>query len=339
MNSTILVTGGTGLTGSHLLFELTKQGNRVKATKRIGSSVEFVKNIFTLYSSNVNTQFELIDWVDVDLLDYSSLLEATFGVETVYHTGAVVSFNPKDSSSISETNVRGTSNVVDACVQNKVKTLCHVSSIAALGEANGQGVIDELCQWEKSKGRSAYAKSKFFGELEVWRGVEQGLRVIIVNPSVILGPGRWTSGSGQLFSRISKGMPFYTTGTTGYVDVRDVARAMVLLASDTTIINERFILNSENITYKEIFADIAKSSGGKAPRIAIKPWMINLVWPAIKFIGIIIGKGSAISRENIRSSFNHSYFSSEKIKTRLNFKFIPISESVSFIGTIYKKGF
>lgn len=333
-----LVTGGTGLTGSHLLFELTKKGNRIRATKRCGSSTDFVKKIFSLYTSNVNEQFDLIDWIEADLLDYNSLLDATLGVDTVFHTGAIVSFNSNDSSLISLTNVNGTANVVDACLQNNVTKLVHVSSIAALGEPNEKGIIDENCPWTKSKGQSAYAKSKFQGEMEVWRGAEQGLHVVIVNPSVILGPGRWETGSGQLFSRISKGMPFYTNGISGYVDVRDVAKAMVLLADDNSIKNERFVLNSQNLTYKEVFTNIANSTDGKPPRFIIKPWIITMVWPLIKFFGILVGKGSAISRENIMSAFSKTYYSSDKIKNRLQFEFIPIADSISFIGKAFKNG-
>ena len=165
----ILVTGGTGLTGSHLLYELTKQGSRVRATKRLSSSIDFVRSVFILYTPNPDDLLRLIEWIEVDLLDYAALKDATKDVETVYHTGAVVSFNPKDAQSISETNIRGTANVVDACVQNGVKTLCHVSSIASLGEPNEQGIVDESCIWTKTKGKSAYAKSKFYGEMEVWR--------------------------------------------------------------------------------------------------------------------------------------------------------------------------
>jgi len=334
-----LVTGGTGLTGSHLLFELTKKGQRIRATKRNGSSVDFVKKIFALYTSDINPQIDLIEWVDADILDFSSMLLATTGIDTVYHSGAVVSFNTSDSNSITETNVKGTANVVDACLQNKVKTLCHVSSIAALGESNDNGIVDESSHWTKSKGQSVYAKSKFYGELEVWRGAEEGLRVVIVNPSVILGPGRWSTGSGQLFNRVSKGMPFFTDGVTGYVDVRDVARAMVVLTNDASINNERFVLNSENLSYKEVFTLIANSTGGKPPRFIIKPWVIDLVWPIVKIGGAVVGKGSVISRENLRSAFNKTYYSSEKIKTRLKFQFTPISESISFVGKVFKSGF
>lgn len=333
----IFVTGGTGLTGSHLLFELAQKGYNIRAIKRANSSVDFVRKIFSLYASTIDDLFNNIEWVDADLLDYPTLLEATKDIETVYHTAAIVSFNPNDAISISETNIRGTANLVDACVQNGVKTLCHVSSIASLGEPNEQGVIDESCLWTKSKGKSAYAKSKFYGEMEVWRGAEQGLRVIIVNPSIILGPGRWNSGSGQLISRIYKGMPFYTEGVTGYVDVRDVAKALMFLSENKEINNERFILNSQNLSYKEVFTEIAQSLQRKPPYIEIKPWMIKIAYPIIKVLGAIIGKGSAISKENLNSTFSKTFYSSEKIKTRIGFNFIPISDTIKLIGQVYQQ--
>lgn len=332
----ILVTGGTGLTGSHLLFELAKQGHSIRAIKRPTSSVDFVRKVFFLYASNPDDLLKNIEWIDADLLDYTSIVNATKQVDTVYHTGAIVSFNPKDAASIAETNVRGTANIVDACVQNGVKTLCHVSSIATLGESNEHGVVDELCIWAKTKGKNAYAKSKFFGEMEVWRGAEQGLRVIIVNPSVILGPGRWDSGSGQLFKRVSQGMPLYTHGVTGYVDVRDVVGAMVQLTNRDDIKNERFIINSENLSYRDLFSLIASSIDKKSPTIELKPWMIKLIFPFIKFFGFIGGKGAAISRENLTSVFSTTKYSSNKLTTLTNIKLIPIADSIRFIGDVFQ---
>ena len=334
----ILVTGGTGLTGSHLLFELTSKGNKVRATKRLGSSIEFVHKVFALYTNNSDTLFNQIEWVDVELVDFQSVLEATRNVDTVFHTGAIVSFNPKDSNSIRETNIKGTANVVDACIENGVKTLCHISSIASLGEPNQQGVIDEYCNWTKSKGQSQYAKSKFYGEMEVWRGAEQGLRIVIVNPSVILGPGRWNSGSGQLFSRVSKGMPFFMSGVNGYVDVRDVAKALVLLNDNKDIVNERFILNSENLSFKELFTLMAQGLGKKGPTIEIKPWIVSIAYPFIKLGGMLVGKGTTVSRSNLRSAFSKTYYSSEKVKKAIGFEFIPIADSIGFISKTYQEG-
>jgi len=334
----ILVTGGTGLTGSHLLFELTSRGEKVRATKRSGSSVDFVRKVFALYSNNPNILFDQIEWIDVELIDYRSVLDATRAVDTVFHTGAVVSFNPKDADSIRETNIKGTANVVDACIENGVKTLCHISSIASLGEPNQQGIIDENCNWTKSKGQSQYAKSKFHGEMEVWRGAEQGLRVVIVNPSVILGPGRWNSGSGQLFRRISKGMPFFTSGVNGYVDVRDVAKTLVLLNDNKEIVNERFILNSENLSFKELFTLMAQGLGKRVPAIEIKSWIVSIAYPFIKLAGMIVGKGTAVSRSNLRSAFSKTYYSSEKVKKAIGFKFIPIADSIRFVSKIYQDG-
>ena len=174
--------------------------------------------------------------------------------------------------------------------------------------------------------------------MEVWRGAEMGLRVIIVNPSVILGPGRWNSGSGQLFTRISKGMPFYTNGVTGYVDVRDVVKAMVLLTENQSISNERFILNSQNISYQEAFSLIATSIGKKAPRYQMKPWLVDIFYPLASLLGFLIGKGAVISRENLNSAFKKTVYSADKINQTIGFQFIPISESIDFIGKIYCKG-
>lgn len=322
----ILVTGATGLVGAHLLYELCSRGQRVRATRRANSNTNFVKWVFKLYTDNVSELFELIEWVDAEVLDYQSLLNATNGVSIVFHTAATVSFSPSQEQNILATNIRGTANVVDACLENGVKTLCHVSSIAALGDRNNNGIIDEECKWQKSKGQSAYARSKFLGENEVWRGYEQGLRVIVVNPSVILGPGRWNSGSGQLFSMVSKGMPFYTDGVTGYVDARDVAKAMVFLTLDTEVNGKRFILNSENLSFKDLFSLIAAVSHKRKPFIRIPETLIHIIYPLI-FI-VTMGK---VSKANLKSAFTKSYYSADKIQA-LGFTFTPIAQTIQLMA-------
>lgn len=331
----ILVTGGTGLVGSHLLVELAQKGERIRAIKRTSSSTGFVSWVFGLYCPSPNQLLNLIDWVDADLTDYQSLLSVTEGVDTVFHAGAVVSFNPSQASSMNTTNILGTADLIDACLVNGVKNFCHVSSVATLGDANGLGVVDESCKWTKSKNQSSYAKSKFLGENEVWRGSEHGLRVIIVNPSVILGPGRWGSGSGQLFKQVKKFMPFYTEGVTGYVDVRDVARAMVLLTENQQIAGERFVLSSQNLSYRAVFSTMAKKLHKKPPRIKIGPGIVNTVYPFIFTVGLITGKGNAISKSNLKAAFSKTYYSAHKITEKLGFNFTPIEETIDFVARIY----
>lgn len=328
----ILLTGATGLVGAHLLYEICGRGYSVRATRRANSNTNFVKWVFALYTDNVDELFSKIEWVEAEVLDYQSLLEATRGVSIVFHTAATVSFSPAQEQAILATNVRGTANVVDACLENGVKTLCHVSSIAALGDKNDKGIVDESCKWQKSKGQSAYARSKYLGENEVWRGFEQGLRVIVVNPSVILGPGRWDSGSGQLFSIASKGFPFYTDGVTGYVDVRDVAKAMVFLTLDTDVNGERFVLNSQNLSFKELFSLIAEASKKRRPFIRIPEALILALYPLIYII-----TAGRISKENLRSAFTKTQYSSDKIKG-LGFTFIPIDQTVRLMAEAKKKG-
>ncbi len=327
----ILVTGATGLVGSHLLYELCSRGLKIKATRRLNSNINFVKWVFSLYTDKPSELLKQIEWVDAEVTNYQSLIEATKGVDTVFHTAATVSFSPSDAQRILTTNVFGTANLVDACLENGVKALCHVSSIAALGDKNEQGYIDETCKWQKSKGQSAYARSKFMGENEAWRGYEQGLRVVIVNPSVILGPGRWDSGSGQLFKAVAKGLPFYTEGVTGYVDVRDVARAMAFLTLDTNINGERFVLNSQNLNFLELFSMIAESTGRKKPFIRIPETLINILYPFI----YLFTRGK-VSKANLKSVFSKSFYNSEKINN-LGFKFTPIWETVKFMAECWRR--
>lgn len=336
MAQKVLVTGGTGLVGAHLLYELVRKGYSVKATKRSSSNLKFAEWVFGLYSSNPGELFKKVEWVEADMLDYSSVQEATRGIDTVFHTSAVVSFNPYRAKAIISNNVAGTANIVDACLENGVKTLCHISSIAALGDTNAQGFIDENCKWSSSKGQGAYALSKFLSENEVWRGKEHGLRVIVVNPSVILGPGRWDSGSGQLFKQASKGQPFYTEGISGFVDVRDVAKAMVVLSENDEISNDRFVLNAENVSYKQLFTIIAEEIGKKAPYIKIPRTLIKAVSPIVYLVGIITGAGGKTLVKSTDAAFSKTNYSSEKIKKAINFQFIPVSETVDFITKVFK---
>jgi dihydroflavonol-4-reductase len=323
----ILVTGGTGLVGSHLLFELTNQGKSVRALKRETSNLGIIEKLFNAYSHSPQKQLNLIEWIEGDVEDYASILDALEGVDEVYHCAAMVSFAKKDSVKMLEVNVNGTANIVDACLEVGVKKFCHVSSIASLGSANADNVVNEESPWGKSKEKSGYAISKFRSEMEVWRGIELGLNSVIVNPSVIIGPCSWESGSGLYFSTVAKGFPFYTLGATGYVDVRDVVKSMLQLM-DKNVFGKRYVLNSENITHKEAFSLIALAMGKKPPSIKVPPLMTKMVWPMAWFVSLFTRKAPAITKDTARSAHSKTYYSSELIHKELGIEFIPISEAI-----------
>ncbi len=336
----IFVTGGTGLVGTHLLFELTNSGQKVKALKRKNSNLQQVLTTFSRYSEKPQELFNQIEWVDGDILDYFQLERILEGVTEIYHCAAIVSFRSSERETMIHNNVEGTANLVNAAIENGVKKICHVSSIAALGRLqNGEPVTEET-NWIPSKKVSGYSESKFFSEAEIWRGIEEGLDAIIVNPSIILGPANWNSGSAKLFKTIWDGMPFYTRGVTGYVDVRDVVRSMVQLMNSEvfeTAKNQRYILNSENISFRELFSQIADTLEKPRPKYFSSNFLLGIVWRAAVFAGWLTRKPSAITRETVASSNEINRFDGSKITRLFNFQYIPISTSVKQTADFLKK--
>jgi len=323
----ILVTGGTGLVGTRLLFDLVSGGKQVRAIKRNSSSLAMLEKIFHLLSEEAEELLAKIEWVDGDVQDYLSLESAIQGIEQVYHCAAVVSFDPKDKPMMMGINVDGTANVVNAALAAGIRKMCFVSSVAALGRAEENIMIDENGDWSDSKENSAYAKSKYAAEREVWRGVAEGLNAVIVNPSIIIGPGDPQKSSAKLLATAMKGNPFYTEGVNAFVDVRDVSRTMIRLM-ESDIINERFIINQGNYSYRHIFNLMAECFEKKQPRIEIKPWMFEILWRMDKFRSLISGTAPLITRETARTSSKRYLYSNEKIRKALNFEFIPIADSI-----------
>ena len=325
----ILVTGGTGLVGSHLLYDLVSNGKKVRALKRKNSNVDLVRTTFGYYSENPDALFDSIEWFDGDMLDPFSLENALVGVEDVYHSAALVSFRKEDRKSMQDINVEGTRNLVNACLDTKIRKFCMVSSVAALGSPEeGEDTVTETSPWSPEEKRSGYSISKFASELEVWRGIQEGLNAVIVNPSIILGPGQWDKGSSLLFSTVAKGLKYYTKGITGYVDVRDVSRSMIELM-DSEIKNERFIINGENCSYEFIFRTIAKYLGITGPTKYATPRMTEIGWRLAYLKKIFLFKKSGFTKETARAAHNVKYFSNQKIKERLNFEFTPIEKSIA----------
>ncbi|MFA8435991.1 MAG: NAD-dependent epimerase/dehydratase family protein [Marinifilaceae bacterium] len=324
----ILVTGGTGLVGSHILYDLLKSGKKVRALKRKTSKLELVRTTFGYYSTNADQLFELIEWVDGDMLDIFSLEEALRGIDQVYHAAALVSFKDSDHRKMLDINVEGTRNLVNVCLEKKIEKFGFVSSIAALGSPEeGENTVTETTAWSPEDNRSGYSISKFQSELEVWRGVEEGLQAIVVNPSIILGPGQWEKGSSKLFSTVANGLKYFTKGITGYVDVRDVSRAMIQLM-ESDIVNERYILNGEDLSYEYIFKTIARAMNIPSPTRYASPLLTEIGWRLAYLKKIFLLGTPSFTKETARAAHNEKYFSNQKIKDAIDFEFTSIEQSI-----------
>ncbi len=333
----ILVTGGTGLVGSHLLFELASKGYNIRALKRESSNTELIQRLFSWYDKEKGKElFNRIEWVIGDVLDIVSLQEAFQGVETVYHCAAVVSFMPDDRQIMMKANVDGTANIVNVALTNDIKKFCHCSSVAALGSPQKGNLIEESLVWKTSSTNSWYAISKYGAEREVWRASEEGLPVVIVNPTVVIGPGDPARSSAQLYQSVKNGMKFYTSGVTGFVDARDVAAMMVLL-TESDIINRRFILNSEDLSYKELFTLFAKYSGVKPPKYRAGRFLSEMAWRMEKARSFMTGQKPLLSKETARNANIKRYFSNEKIKKALNVQFRPVEEAAENTSLFFGK--
>lgn len=321
----ILVTGATGLVGSHLLCKLTAEGQPVRAIYRSLQQIQKWSGLVKFYGSEVNA--DLVEWVKGDVTDYYSVVDALAGISKVYHCAAMVSFNPRDKKQMFKVNQEGTANVVNACIETGVIKLCHVSSIGALGTPANGDRIDEETSWQNDDDHSAYSWSKFMAEMEVWRGTKEGLPAVIVNPAVILGPGDISKSSGALFGKAVKGMKYYTNGVTGFVDVRDVANAMYQLM-EGDIADERFVLVSENLSYRNLFTHLAEALGTAPPQIHASRAMTELAWRIDWVLSTLTGKAPSFTRENARTSQASSMYSSQKIIDKLGFSFTPILRTI-----------
>lgn len=328
----ILVTGGTGLVGSHLLFELTLSGERVRATYRTFSKIDRIKTIFSYYTKNTS-QFDTIEWVEADLTDLPKLSEAFSNITHVYHCAAFISFDPSDYRQLRNINIIGTANVVNLCIHNRVKKLCYVSSVATLGYHSKS--ISEETHWQGDQDQNVYAISKFGAEMEVWRGTQEGVPAVIVNPGVIIGPGFWNSGSGLLFKLIKKNQPYYTGGKTGYVSVIDVTRTMIALMQ-SNIENERFILVGENKSYLDVMTKIAKNLGVNPPSKFASKNKLHLAWRLDWFLSKFLRRRRRLTKA-LSLTIDSSYcYNNHKIITALNgYKFQDISESIHEVCQIF----
>ena len=312
------VTGGTGLVGAYLLKKLIEQGEAVRALRRSSSSLDVPKNVFQAYFGDEwEEKFKQIEWAEGDILNPLSLEEALEGVDFVYHSAGYVSYQPEDKEKLFSINQMGTANMVNMSLRQNVKKFLYVSSIAALDKPVDGGYHKEEILSKSSGSSSNYGKSKYLGELEVWRGFEEGLSMVIVNPSIIFGYGNPDKGSTKLFKKIFDGLSFYTPGTSGFVDVKDVVEVMIRLM-DSDISGERFIVNGENLKFKEVFEMIAEAFGVKPPKTMATPFMSEIYWRLEWLKSKLTRQQALVTRETSKAGQKNNYYSNEKIKERLN---------------------
>ena len=331
----ILVTGGTGLLGTHLLYDLVSKGKNVRALKRSTSNINQVKEVFAHYSNKSEDLFNKIEWIDGDILDIPSLEEAFIGITKVYHCAALVSFVKKDYHKLMKINVEGTANISNLCLDNNIEKLCYVSSTAAIGKPIKNKIVTEDEAWNREVGNSNYSKSKFLAEREVWRAQEEGLNMVIVNPCVILGPGNIDDSSNTIFKNAKYGMKFYTDGMNAFVDVRDITKAMTTLM-DSDINGERFLVTGENLFFKDLFTKCCNAFGTKTPTKKASKFMTGIAWRFEALRTKITGGKPKITKENTVSAHTVVKYSSEKLKRELDFNFTSIDDAIANAVKFYK---
>ena len=317
MNKKTLVTGASGLLGVYLIRELLKTNEPVIA----------------IYRSKIPPQLSpeeqaQVNWIQGDILDVMFLAEVMEDCDKVYHCAGLVSFSPKRIKDLFKINVDGTANVVNACLAAGVSKLIHVSSVASLGRKRNGQTVTENVKWDDNANPSVYGKTKYLGELEVWRGIAEGLNAVIVNPVIILGKGDWHSGSGATFKNAYNEFPWFTEGSSGFVDGEDVAKAMVMLM-DSEITAERFILSAEIWTYRGLFTAMAKGFGKKPPSRKVTPWLAALVWRLEAIKGWITGQDPLLTKETAETAQQTVKFDNTKIlKTLQGFSFKPLQQTI-----------
>lgn len=318
----ILVTGGTGFLGSTLLKFLIDEGQSVLAIKRSSSSIPS-----DLKSSS------LIQWIDADITDYFALEDIFKDVKQVYHCAAKVSYLPSELSEMLRINIEGTKHIVNLCIKNNAR-LVHVSSIAALG-TNKQGLpVKESDKWEKLPKTSKYSIAKYESEMEVWRGIVEGLDAVIVNPSVIMGVGHGTNGSRTIFEMVNKGNKIYPLGTVGVVDVEDVANIMIQLMN-SEISAERFILNADNVSNQELLTKVSQLLHKPAPTIKATPILLSIAWRVAKIASVFNGKKPALTADTARAATKKLMFDNSKIVNTLGFSFKPLDKILNEVYQAY----
>ncbi|WP_430404627.1 NAD-dependent epimerase/dehydratase family protein [Fluviicola sp.] len=327
----ILVTGSTGLLGSHVVVELLHKGYEVRAMYRDESRKKAVHRLVTFYyPEEQDFLLKKLSWFKGDVLDLADVEDSLKGVSKVVHCAALVSFHRRDFNRLFKVNRRGTANFVNFALDSEVDQFIHVSSTAAIGSDSQftDGLKRESNLWNPNDEVSGYSLSKFSAEKEVWRANEEGLNVSIVNPSLMFGPGSWDESSLKIFRTLHKGLKFYTKGSNAFVDVRDVTK-LILKLIETQKTGERYLVTGSNLSFKELFDQICKQMNVKAPTKLAGPFLTNFAWRLSGILGRLQNKRPTITKESARSSQSESKFSNEKLLRDFpDFEFTQLEDTI-----------
>jgi len=309
----VLVTGGAGLVGKELITQLLERGKMIRA----------------IYNKNMpGVSHPNLEQLHCSILDVEGLEDAMKDIEEVYNCAGFVNFTAGSGEQLYKINVEGTANIVNAALDKGIKKMVHVSSVSALGRIRKNELINEKMNWTESTSNSKYGKSKFLGEMEIWRGIAEGLNAVIVNPTIILGDGDWNGGSTGIFKSVYNEFPWYTEGVSGFVDVRDVAYVMIMLMQ-SDISSERFIISAQNVTYREIFNKIAACFNKKPPYKKVTPLIASLVWRIQSLKSKMGSSDPLLTKETAVTAFAEAYYDNQKLLDFFpSFSYRPIDESI-----------
>lgn len=331
----ILVTGGTGLVGTHLLLQLLKTEASVKAIHRPSSDLDKVKKVFSYYVDNADELYAKINWVVADITDIPSLENAFVGVTHVYHCAALISFDPNDYFKLRQINAVGTANIVNFSLANNVEKLAYVSSIATIGKNENSPIVTEEADWNEAD-VNVYAITKYAAEMEVWRGTQEGLDAVIVNPGVILGPGYWNSGSGKFFSKTASGLKYYPPNGSGFVGVHDVVTICVSLLK-SSIKNERYIVVAKNATFKEVLSKIAIAMDKPEPSKVLKIWQLSILYRLDWLAHLFTRRGRKLSKMQVHGLKSQDVYENTKIVKAIDFTFTDLDEVIKTTSALFLK--
>lgn len=326
----ILLTGATGLLGMHVLYDLLRRGHDVRALYRNEDRIKRVEDLFHFYAGDDGRLLlQKVTWQKGDIQDLVSLEDAFQGISKVIHCAAMVSFRNDDFRELVRVNRYGTANLVNMALKYNVQWFCHASSTAAIGKKPGKSNLglNENAKWLADVPVSGYAMSKYLAEKEVWRGVEEMLPAVMVNPSVIFGPGDWNESSLTIFRAVHRGLKFYAPGANAFVDVRDVSKRILFLM-EKEIVNERFLIVGANVKFREMTAAIARRMKKKEANIPVKSWQMGLAWRLATVYSFITRKPTALTKDATETAFSETSYDTSKIDAIFNEPYTSLADSV-----------